>query len=225
MGSSSSTALLAEMAMFRGTPRLRIAELARQALSRQVPNGGVIARRGECLPGLMVVRYGLAKLSFRRGRERVLRLVGPGETFGEAALFLGLPLPVDVVALADTGLLVVPAAPVLALFDDDPRFARGLLSSICRKLQSVVADFESASAHGARERLAGYLASLGESSASLPAEKRVIAARLGMSQETLSRLLRGFIDEGLIAVAKREIRLLDRARLSAAAQASASSEA
>lgn len=221
---SGSTALLAQLAVFRGTPRPRIAELARQSVTRQVPNGAVIARRGECLPGLMVVRYGLAKLSFHSGPERVLRLVGPGETFGEAALFLGQPLPVDVVALADTGLLVVPAAPLLALFDGDPRFARELLSSVCRRLRSVVADFESASAHHARARLAGYLASLGESSASLPAPKGVIAARLGMSKETLSRLLREFIDDGLIAVANREIRLLDRARLSAAARASASSE-
>lgn len=211
--------------MFRGTPRTRIAELARQATSRQVASGAIIARRGECLPGLMVVRYGLAKLSFHCGPERVLRLVGPGETFGEAALFLGQPLPVDVTALADTGLLVVPAAPLLALFDGDPRFARALLSSVCRRLQSVVADFESASAHDARSRLAGYLASLGEGTAHLPAPKRVIAARLGMSKETLSRLLRGFIDEGLIAVEKRDIRLLDRVRLSAAARASASSEA
>lgn len=221
---SGATALLAQLAMFRGVPRQRVADLARQALVRQFRAGGVIARRGECLPGLMTVRYGLAKLSFHSGPERVLRLVGPGETFGEAALFLGQPLPVDVVALADTGLLVVPAAPLLSLFDGDPRFARELLASVCRRLRSVVADFESASAYDARARLAAYLASLGEGGASLPAPKQVIAARLGMSKETLSRLLRDFIDEGLIAVVKREIRLLDRPRLSAVGQASASSE-
>ena len=211
--------------MFRDTPRSRLAELARLAQLRQVEAGGVIARHGECLPGLMVVRYGLAKLSLQRGPERVLRLVGAGETFGEAALFLGLPLPVDVTALADTGLCIVPAAPVLALFASDPAFARALLAGVCRKLRNVVADFEAMNAQDARQRLAAYLASLGEGTASLPAAKSVIAARLGMTKETLSRLLRGFIDEGLIAVAKREIRLLDRARLSAAAQASASSEA
>lgn len=210
--------------MFRSTPRPRLAELARHAEFRQYRGGSVIARQGECLPGLMVIRYGLAKLSFRRGPERVLRLAGPGETFGEAALFLALPLPVDVTALGETGLCIVPAAPVLALFDTEPAFARALLAGVCRKLRSVVADFEAMNAQDARQRLAAYLASLGESTASLPAAKSVIAARLGMTKETLSRLLRGFIDEGLIAVAKREIQLLDRTRLSDAARASASSE-
>lgn len=216
-------ALLAQLPMFRRTPRPQLAELARQALARQARPGSAVARRGERLPGLMVVRYGLVKLSLKGDSERVLRLVGAGETFGEAALFLEQPLPVDVIAVADTALLIVPAAPLLALFDSDPRFARGLLASLCQRLHMMVADFEAATVHGARERLAAYIGSLAApgpapATAQLPAPKSVIASRLGMTKETLSRLLRAFMDEGLIAVAKREIRLLDRTRLTAAAR-------
>jgi CRP-like cAMP-binding protein len=149
-----------------------------------------------------------------------MRLVGAGETFGEAALFLEQPLPVEVRAIADSALLVVPAQPLLNLFDSDPRFARGLLASVCQRLHTMVADFEAATAHGARERLAAYLGSLGGDTAQLPAPKGVIASRLGMTKETLSRLLRAFMQEGLIAVANREVRLLDRGRLAEVARAS-----
>lgn len=211
--------------MFRGTPRERVAALARQSLAAQAPAGSAIVCRGERVPGLMVVVEGLAKLALKGDSERVLRFVGPGETFGEAALVLGQPLPIDAVAVADTSLVVVPAAPLLALFDRDRSFARELLATLCRRLQAMVADFESATQHDAGERLAAYLGSLGEEFVCLPAPKAVIASRLGMTKETLSRLLRTFMDQGLIKVAKREIRILDPARLSAAARSSASSRA
>ncbi len=153
----------------------------------------------------------------------MLRLVGPADSFAEAPLVLDEPLQADVTAVTDTALVVVPAEPLLALFNRDPRFARGLLVALCRRLQSLVADFEAATVHDAGERLAAYLNSLGKDTACLPAPKAVIASRLGMTKETLSRLLRTFMDQGLIEVAKREIRILDRARLSAAARSSASS--
>ena len=197
---SSTASLLAQLPMFRGTTRSQIAGLARVAAERQVPAGGAILRRGERAPGLMVVQQGLVKISLKGDSERV-----------------------DVTAVTDTALVIVPAEPLLALFDHDPRFARGLLLAVCRRLQSLVADFEAATVHDAGERLAAYLDSLGKDTACLPAPKAVIASRLGMTKETLSRLLRTFMDQGLIAVAKREIRILDRARLSAAARSSASS--
>lgn len=171
----------------------------------------------------MAVAYGLVKLSLRGDSEKVLRLVGPGETFGEAVLFLDKPLPVDVVALADTLLILVPAAPLLALIDSDRGFAREMLASLSQRLHSLVADFEASTVHGARERLAAYLESLGgpgmaRATVVLPAAKTVIAARLGITKETLSRLLREFSRQGLTVVAGRQIMLLDRARLVAIAR-------
>jgi CRP-like cAMP-binding protein len=216
--------LLAQLPAFSGVSRPLLAELARGTLVREAPAGSVVARRGERLPGLMVVRSGLVKLSLKGDSERVLRLAGAGESFGEAALFLGQPLPLEATAVTDSSILVVPGEPLLALVERDARFARGLLTSVCQKLQRMVADFESATVHGAGERLAAYLGSLGRETARLPAPKAVIAAHLGMTKETLSRLLRTFIDQGLISVAKRDIRILDRGRLSAAARSSASSQ-
>jgi CRP-like cAMP-binding protein len=213
--------------MFRSTARAQLAELARHAQAMAAPAGSVVLRRGERVPGLMVVRYGLVKLSVRGSGERILRLAGPGESFAEAPLFLEQPLRLEAAALLDTALVVVPAQPILELFERDARFARGLLGAVCLRVQELVADFEAATVHGARERLAAYLFSLPADggAAQLPAPKTVIAARLGMTKETFSRLLRSFMDENLVAVAGRAIRILDAGRLEAAARASASSRA
>lgn len=220
---SLTAGMLGSLPIFRNTPRAQLAELARQGHAGHVPRGGTIARRGEGIEGLMAVGYGLVKLSLKGESEKVLRLVGPGETFGEAVLFLGQPLPVDVTAVAETLLIVVPAQPLLALLERDPAFARAMLASLCQRLHALVADFEATTMHGASERLAGYLESIAEPGpvplrAQLPAAKTVIAARLGITKETLSRLLRGFVEQGLIRMAKREITIVDPARLAQAAR-------
>lgn len=215
--------VLLKVPMFGCAPPAQLARLARESRVQHVPRGAVIARRGTPAPGLMVVGYGLVKLSLGTSSEKVLRLVGPGESFGEAMLFLGQPLPVDATALCDSLVVTVPAAPLLALISANPSFARGLLASLCQRLHALVMDFEAATAHGARERLAAYLESLAPPSAraprvQLPAAKTVIAARLGMAKETLSRLLRQFAAEGLISVERRAISLLDREGLASVAR-------
>ena len=53
----------------------------------------------------------------------------------------------------------------------------------------------------------------GERRVSLPVSKTVVAGMLGVKKETLSRLLRDLSDRRLIAVSRREITILDRARL------------
>jgi len=226
MGSTTGnlvTGILANLPMFRHTPAATLASLARKSRTLHAPRGSTIARRGEEVPGLMAVAYGLVKLSLRgEVSEKVLRLVGAGDTFGEAVLFLQKPFPVDISALSDSLIVVVPADPLLAMIDSEPGFARAMLAAMSQRLHALVTDFEAATVHRATERLAAYLLSLvepgGPSSATLPASKTVIAARLGVTKETLSRLLRRFAQEGLIAVGRRQITLLDRERLVAAAR-------
>jgi CRP-like cAMP-binding protein len=212
--------VIANLPMFRQAAREHLAELARRARTQHMRRGGLVVRRGERLQGLLAVGYGLVKLSIRgdAGEEKVLRLVGPGETFGEAVLFLDRPVPVDAIALADTLLVMIPTAPLLALIERDSRFTRGLLASLSQRMHALVADFEATTMRGAMERIASYLESLAEPGAGgttvrLPATKTVVAARLGVTKETLSRLLRELVHHGVVTVNRRDITLLDRGRL------------
>jgi CRP-like cAMP-binding protein len=224
--------IIAHAPMFRLlAPEHRLA-LARAARPLHLRRGETVVRRGERLSSLFAVGYGLLKLALRNdaGDEKVLRLVGPGETFGEAVLFLERPVPVDAIALVDTMLAAVPAAELLALLDADPRFARALLAGMSQRLHALVSDFEAATLHGAAQRCAGYLESLAPPGAEpcsvrLPATKTVIASRLGMTKETLSRLLRELAQAGLIRVRRREIALLDRPRLQRSCESGATARA
>ena len=211
--------IIANMPMFKQVARQHLAELARHARVQHLRRGAAICRRGEWLNGFFGVAYGQVKLALRAdgGEEKVLRLVGPGETFGEALVFRERPNPVDAVALTDTMLVVFPAPAILALLDRDPNFSRGLLASLSERMHNLVAEIEASTLFSARQRIAGYLESLaaegGASRVRLPVTKTVIASRLGVTKETFSRLLRELANQGLITVDKRDIVLRDRPRL------------
>ncbi len=210
------------MPMFRQVSRPHLAELARHARVQHVRRGATICRRGETLSCFFGVAYGLVKLGLRAngGEEKVLRLVGAGETFGEALVFRERPNPLQAVALADTMLVVFPAQAVNALLEHDVNFARGLLGNLSERLHNLVAEVEACTLFSARQRVAAYLESLASDGehARLPATKTVIAARLGVTKETFSRLLRELANQGLIEVEKRDIVLRNRAGLAQVAQ-------
>ena len=213
--------VIANLPMFRAAPRQSLTELARHARSQHVQRGVAVIRRGDPMPGFYAVAYGMVKLALRTdaGEEKVLRLVGPGETFGEAVMFLEKPCPVDAIALADSLLIMLPAEPVFALLERDPRFARSLIASLSQRMHGLVADVEASSLRGGLQRVAAYLdahAVTGEDGVArvqLPTTKTVIASHLGVTKETFSRLLRELAQLGLIAVARREITLLEQAGL------------
>jgi len=186
-----------------------------------VRRGDVIARRGARLPGVFALAYGFVKLVLRGAREegRVLRVVAAGQTFSEATALLGRPAPYDVVAIVDCRLVVIPSAAIFSLMDCEPRVARGMVRLLAERSLMYVGEVESATMRRGTQRLASYLRSLAQPDEAkvcvvhLPVSKSVVAARLGLHRETLSRLLRQFADDGLIAVSRRDIAILDPERL------------
>lgn len=215
--------MIANLPLFRQAARAHLAQLAQTARPREVRRGETVCRRGEHLDGVFALAYGLVKLTFgREDEEKVLRLVGPGETFGEEAVFLDRPSPVEASALADSMIVMIPAAPLIGLIERDPRFARAMIGSLSHRMQGLVADVEAGALQNGMQRVAAYLDSLAEPGCAqtrvhLPATKTVIAARLGITKETFSRLLHDLAENRIVSVAKRDVELLDRTRLAAIA--------
>jgi CRP-like cAMP-binding protein len=210
-----------------GLSQAQSSALAEHCTPLAARRGEAIARRGAELPGVLVVRSGTVKLSLRgtEGEERVLRLVGAGESFGEPSALLGKPCLYDAIALSDTKLIGIAAAAIFALLERDRRFARLLVLALAQRSYTVLSELEAATTQRGAQRLAGYLESLprrqgarGAATVQLPVSKTTVAALLGMKKETLSRLLRQFSANGVIGMARREISILNPEKLSAAAR-------
>ena len=214
--------VLRNLPLLRAATPQSIAHAVRQCRVLEARRGDAVARRGQPLPGLFVVGYGLVKLGLGGpgARERVWRIVAAGQCFGAPAALLGRAVRWEASALADAKLLVLPCGTLLELVEREPAFALALVRMLAEQASALVVELEAVSLMRSDERLASYLHSLarpaelnGGWTVRLPVSKTLVAARLGMKKETLSRLLRRLTTEGVIEVSRREIAIRDRAAL------------
>lgn len=202
-------------------------ELDRIALSTQqvrAEKGEILFRRGDPAAGFHIVVYGQVKLAFSslRGDEKVVDLIGPGESFGEAVMFMERPHVVTAQALSDSMLLYINKEAVFEELARDQKFVRRMIAGLSSRLHRLMSDVESDALHSGTQRVIGYLlGGSAESTASgralevkLAATKGVIASRLSLTQEHFSRILHDLAARGLIEVHGRSIRIpnVDRLR-------------
>ena len=217
-------AALARLELCEAVAAQTIRQLALHARLVRAARGDLLVPCGERPPGVFAVLRGSLKARLRRanGYEVILALLGPGSTVGLAATVLSHPSKVDLIALEESLLVLIEAASLRAQMARDPRLARNVAYNLATKAQALMAQFED-SRLPTRQRLAAYLQSIAEPTAApdvwtarLPVSKTVVAARLGMNKETLSRLLQRLARQGVITVTQREITILDRASLAEA---------
>lgn len=210
--------LLSSLPLFHRVSRPQISTIASYSRARRLRRGAVLCRQGDRMAGVIALGYGIMKLALRRsdGDEKVVRFLNANETFGVCATLLERPCPVTVVALEHSMIVEIPAPPLHRLIEHDPRFAVNVVRSMAEKFLDLLAEFESSVQQNALQRLAAYLGSLAVPNgtpdtwtARLPASKTAVAARLGITKETMSRSLRELANRGLIAVAQRDIEVRD----------------
>ena len=205
--------LLAHLPLFRSLDAERLALMAQSCHQLRVPRHGFVFHRGDPAHGLYVVAVGLVKLALpsARGHEKAIEFFGPGQAFGEAVMFLGRPHAVDAQALEDSLLICVDKKDIDAAIDSDAAFARRMLAGLSLRLQTLVHDIETVTLQNAMQRIVTYLLEQPRNGSltSFPVNKNIIASKLGLTPETLSRLLHQLSSTGLIAVDGKEVMLLD----------------
>ena len=215
---------LAKLPMFSELSELEIDRIATGTNAVYAEKGGAIFQRGDPCVGFHILVYGQVKLGFtsEQGAEKVVEIIGPGQSFGEALMFLDKPYIVFAQALADTMLLHVSKRTVFEEIERDARFAHRVISGLSRRLHGLVKDVEAYSLKCSSERVIGYLlreeagranGEGGTLEIELSAGKSVIASRLNMTPEHFSRVLHDLSAAGLIAVEGRTVRIPDLERL------------
>lgn len=213
--------VLANLPLFQQLRESEIVNLAAGTRDVWLTKGQVLFQKGSLLDGFYVVVHGQVKLAFSspQGQEKVVSIVGPGQSFGEAVMFMEKPCPVLAQALEDTRLLYIAKQGIFAAIDHDSAFARRMLAGLSMRLHGLIQDVEDYSLHSSTQRVIGFLLQLAGTPAGgsvefeLPASKHVIASRLNLTPETLSRILHNLSESGQIAVKGRRIAVLDMARL------------
>jgi CRP-like cAMP-binding protein len=218
-----SQAFLNNLPLFRELEAEEIDRIAGGTHEVRVKRGDVLFQKGDPCRGFHIVVYGQVKLMFitPNGDEKVIEIIGPGQSFGEAIMFLEKPYLVSSQALIDTMLLHVAKEVVFEEIERDTRFVRRVIAGLSRRLHQLVSDVESYSLRSATQRVIGYLLRTDpdqeEDSASavvrLPASKNVIASRLNITPEHFSRVLHELTESRLIEVDGRQVTILDEEQL------------
>ena len=221
-GSSARTAtLLAALPMFNSLNAEEIGRLAAATREFGVARGEILFHRDDPCTGFHVVVEGQIKLAFlsAQGNEKVVEIIRPGQSFGEAVMFMDKPYPVYAQALCETRLLHIAKSALDSELERDPRLGRRMLAGMAMRLHKLIADVESYSLQSGQQRIIGYLLrelpenASGPAEIRLPTSKGVIASRLNLTQEHFSRILHELGEQGLIVVDKRVIGIPDIDRL------------
>lgn len=216
-------AFLASLPLFKEIGPAELDAIAAGTTELHYRSGDVIFHRGDPCVGFHLVIYGQVKLAFLApdGNEKVVEIVGPGGSFGEALMFLEKPYIVKAQAVADAFLLHVAKAAVFNELERTPSFARKMLAGLSRRLHGLIHDVEAYSLQSGTQRVIGYLLRQNPQGhdveaacvVTLPTSKANVASRLNVTPEHFSRILHQLIDEKLITVEGREVNILDVARL------------
>jgi CRP-like cAMP-binding protein len=217
-------AFLRNLPLFRELADAEIDRVAAGTRELRVKRSDILFQKGDPSHGFHVVVYGQVKLLFitPQGDEKVIEIMGPGQSFGEAVMFMDKPYPVTAQALADSMLLHVAREVVFEEINRDPKFAHRMIAGLSLRLHHLIGDVEFYSMRSATQRVIGYLLradhdqaeTKGRAVVTLPASKSVIASRLNITPEHFSRILHDLTQAGLIEVSGRSIGILDMDKLS-----------
>ena len=210
------TTTLGNIPLFASLDDDELGVIAHATHHHRLLRGEMLFQKGDPALGFYYLIEGQVKLALLApdGQEKVIQLIEPGMTFGEAVMFIERPFPAYAEALRASQLLFIPRMPLIEAVNGNPGFALKLLAGLSARLHGMVNEIEALSTRNATQRVIGFLvADRGHDDAdtlALPASKALIASQLNLTPETFSRVLHDLQQRQLIEVDGRTIRLLDR---------------
>jgi len=216
--------LLRQIPYFAGLDPAALADIGREVRSREVQAGEHILVEGEPCLGLYFVARGQVRLmkTAVEGREHVLRVLGPGATFNDVAVFDGGPNSDSAVSVGPTRIGYVPTATMQRLIERHPQIARAalrLLSQRQRSLGHLVEDLALRDVTARVTRLLlGCIGSHGDmiekaDFACARITHQEIATMVGSVREVVQRALKELERDGAITLERSHINIRNASKL------------
>ena len=214
-------ATLRSCQLFSGLPAGDVEAIAGFAVLRSVPKDGYLFREGDPSEGFYVVQQGALNVHrvSAAGKEQVIYVFRAGESLAEASLASERGYPANARAVEASTVVVVPKAPFLALLGRRPDLGLRMLGSMSQHLRVLVGLVEDLTLKDVETRFINWLLkrcpreATGEARVELGMTKRVLAAELGTSSETLSRTFARLRAEHLLSVTGSALHVRDVAAL------------
>ena len=192
--SASDLAIVRRINVFRGLNPLMLERLIAPATVLSLREGEIVFRQGDPATAFFILVDGWVKL-YRitlAGEEAVIHVFAKGDSFAEAVAFTGHPFPASADTVSDARIVRIPADHVVKCIRAVPDIALAMIASTSQHLHHLVEEVEQLKAQTGVQRVAEFLGSLcsaddGACTIALPYDKALIAGRLGLKPESLSR--------------------------------------
>jgi CRP/FNR family cyclic AMP-dependent transcriptional regulator len=213
-------ALLTMNPMFAGLGEDAIRSIASLCTRRHLDEGEVLFQKGDQGDALYGVRRGRVRIETgtAAGGRLTLNVLGPGDLFGEIAIFDGQPRTADAIAAEASELFMVRRSDFLAHLEREPRTTLRLLELLCQRIRWVTDRMEEAVLLPLHARLARRLCALADDFGSeVHISQEELGVYVGAARESVNRQLQEWRRAGIIELRRGRISLLDIERLSAVA--------
>lgn len=220
---------LKKVYIFSGLDDEELEQLARIVKVKTFNKGDIIFFDTEPYLGFYITVTGLVKIYkiSKDGKEHILHLISPFNTFAEVPLFENFDemfedsfrYPANSMAIEDeTRVILVPARQFRELLENNGRICIKMVSGFAKRLRHLNHHIEELTLKDVTKRVAGYILTEqkkteGREEISLNISKNDLAAYLGTIPETLSRTLKKLQDEEMIEVEGKKIKICDIERL------------
>lgn len=186
--------IIARIAVFRGLKPETVEHIVAPATAVTLKAHSTLFRQRDPATAFFIVIDGWIKL-YRinvSGEETVIHILTKGDSFAEAVAFIGARYPATAEAVTDARIVRIPADHIVSCIRGSPDIALAMIASTSQHLHHLVQQVEQLKVQSGVQRVAEFLASLapidhGPCVIALPYDKVLIAARLGLKPESLSR--------------------------------------
>jgi len=180
--------------VFRGLNHLMFDRLIASAATLTLKDRQVVFRQADPATAFFIVIDGWVKL-YRMtvaGDEAVIQVFARGDSFAEAAALTGDPYLATAEAVSNARVVRVLAEHVVKCIHSMPDIGLAMIASTSQHMHHLAQQVEQLKAQTGLQRVAEFLVSLcppdkDECTVALPYDKALIAARLGLKPESLSR--------------------------------------
>ena len=200
------TATLRSCQLFLGLPAADLEEIAGFATLRSVPKDGYLFHEGAPSEGFYVVQKGAINVHrvSAAGKEQVIYVFRAGESLAEASLATERGYPANARAIESSTVVVIPKPRFLELIGRRPELGLRMLASMSQHLRVLVGLVEDLTLKDVETRFLNWLVKQCPRDANRPVDielgmtKRILAAQLATTSETLSRTFAKLREEGLL---------------------------
>ena len=208
--------LLKRSFIFSGLSEEELAELAGPAARRSFAPGEFVFWEGDAPDSFYIVIEGRVKVLKHSslGKEFIIAFFGPGEMFGEVAVFQDRPYPASAQAAADTKVLRIRREDFLSFVSQRPQVVLRIISVLGERLRDAQGRLKDLAGERVEQRLAHTLLMLSvKLGATLPFTRQEIADMAGTTTETAIRFISRLKDGGIIRSERGRITILDKTKL------------